>query len=303
MSIKKLFRNRNFILVLSVVLGLTIGERGAVWTQPLVLPILALIMTLSTTNITSREFASIKTMLGRILVPLLINYIAMGGIILLMGRWLIDDNEIWTGLVVLAAVPTAIAAIPWTNLLGGDTFFSLISVMGAYLAALVLTPVIMVLFLGIDFFNPVGLLILLGELILIPIAASRILLFTGLAKRIEKWRGTVVNWSFFIILFTIIGLNNQAFFGEFDVLVRLSIIGIMVSFVLSYAIELIAKAFHARQETIISLIFVGAMKNFGLASGIMLTLFTERSTITSSIFIVFGLLRTLWLGFHFKKPT
>ena len=119
----------------------------------------------------------------------------------------------------------------------------------------------------------------------------------------DKWRGTIVNWSFFVILFTIIGLNRQAFFGEFDILVRLAIIGIMVSFVLSYAIELIAKAFHARQETIISLIFVGAMKNFGLASGILLALFSERATIPSSIFIVFGLLRTLWLGFHFKKPT
>ena len=155
---KKLFRNRNFILVLSVVLGLTVGEQGAVWTQPLVLPVLALIMTLSTTSITSREFASIKTMSGRILAPLLINYVVMGGIILLMGRWLISDNEIWTGLVVLAAVPTAIAAIPWTYALGGDTFFSLISVMGAYLVALVLTPAIMVFFLGIDFFNPIELL-------------------------------------------------------------------------------------------------------------------------------------------------
>ena len=301
--ISTLPRNRNFILVLSIVLGLTVGERGAVWTQPLVLPVLALVMTLSTTSITSREFTSIKTMSGRILVALLINYVVMGGIILLMGRWLINDSELWTGLVVIAAVPPAIAAVPWTYILGGDTLFSLVSVLVAYLVALVLTPAITISFLGAGFFKPIDLLILLGELILIPLIASRILLFTGLTKHIERWRGTIVNWSFFVVLFTIIGLNRQAFFGEFDVLLRLAIIGIMVSFVLSYAIELIAKAFHARQATIISLIFVGAMKNFGLASGILLTLFSERATIPGSILIVFGLLRTLWLGFHFKKPT
>lgn len=267
------------------------------------LPVLALIMTLSTTSITSRDFASIKTMPGRILVALLINYVVMGGIILVMGRWLIDDSELWTGLVVIAAVPPAIAAVPWTYMLGGDMLFSLMSVTGAYLVALVLTPAIMIVFLGVGFFKPVELLMLLGELILIPLIASRILLFTGLIQRIDKWRGTIVNWSFFVVLFTIIGLNRQAFFGEFDILLKLSIIGIMVSFVLSHAIELVARAFHARQATIISLIFVGAMKNFGLASGILLTLFSERATVPGSIFIVFGLLRTLWLGFHFKKST
>ncbi|GAH36886.1 unnamed protein product, partial [marine sediment metagenome] len=77
----------------------------------------------------------------------------------------------------------------------------------------------------------------------------------------------------------------------------------VASFGLSYAIELIAKVFHAGQETIISLILVGAMKNFGLASGILLTLFSERATIPTSIMTVFFLSRTLWLGFHFKKPT
>jgi len=222
---------------------------------------------------------------------------------LLMGRWLIDDSELWTGLVVIAAVPPAIAAVPWTYILGGDMLFSLVSVTGAYLVALVLTPVIMIVLLGVGFFQPVELLILLGELILIPIIVSRILLYVGFTKYINKWRGTIVNWSFFVVLFTIIGLNRQAFFGEFDILLKLSIIGIMVSFVLSYAIELIARAFHAKRATIISLILVGAMKNFGLASGISLTLFSERTAIPGSILIVFGLLRTLWLGVHFKKPT
>ena len=301
MLVSKLFRIRNFILVLSIVIGLAVGEKGAVLTRPAVLPVLALIMTLSTTSITSREFASIKTMPRRILAALLINYIVMGGIILLMGRWLIDESELWTGLVVCAAMPPAIAAVPWSYILGGDTLFSLVSVVVAYLAALVVTPAIMIAFLGVGAVKPVELLILLGELILIPIIASRILLFTSLTRRIDRWRGTIVNWGFFIVLFTIIGLNRQAFFGEFDILLKLAIIAIVASFGLSYAIELIAKAFHVRQETIISLILVGAMKNFGLASGILLTLFSERATIPVSIMTVFFVSRTLWLGFHFKK--
>ena len=180
---------------------------------------------------------------------------------------------------------------------------SLVSLLVAYLVALVLTPTIMIAFLGVGSLKPVELLILLGELILIPIVASRILLFTSLTRHIDRWRGTIVNWGFFIVLFTIIGLNRQAFFGEFDILLKIAIIAIVASFGLSYAIELVSKAFHARQETIISLILVGAMKNFGLASGILLALFNERAAIPTSIMTVFFLSRTLWLGFHFKKPT
>jgi len=296
-----LLRDRNFILVLSVVFGLAIGERIAGWTQPAVLPLLALVMALSTASITSKELASLKTMPGRVVIAILLNYLVMGGIIILMGWWLIDDNELWAGLVVIAAMPPAVASVPWSSMFGGDTLLSLISLVGAYLLALVLTPVIIILILGIDVFSPVELLILLGELVLAPLIVSRVLLYTGISRRIEKWRGTIVNWCFFIVLFTIIGLNRQAFFGDFDVLLKLVAIGFVFSFVLSYAIELVGKAFHARQATIISMIFIGTMKNVGLASGILLALFSERATIPSSVFTVLGLARTIWLGFHFRS--
>jgi len=302
-SISKLFSNRNFILILAIVLGLTIGKLGAVHTQSLVLPALALIMTLSATNITAREFTSLKGMPRTILISLLLNYVVMGGIILLMARWLIHDSELWTGFVVLATVPPAVAVVPFSYVLGGDTLFSLIGMTGAYLAALVLMPAAMALFLGVDFFDPVGLLLILGELILIPVVASRILLFTGLAKRITRWRGTIVNWSFFVTLFTIVGLNRQAFFGEFDVLVRIIIIAVVISFVLGYAIKLFTKAWHIRRDTSISLILMGTLKNYGLASGILLTLFSERAAIPASVCTVFGILHMVWLGFRFKKTT
>lgn len=267
----------------------------------MVLPMLALVMTLSATGITSREFTSLKAMPRQILLSLLLNYGVLGGIILLMGWWLIDDRALWTGFVVMATVPPAVAVVPFSYILGGDTLFSLIGMTGAYLAALALMPAAMVLFLGVDFFDPLELLLILGQLVIIPIIASRILLFTGIAPRINRWRGIITNWSFFVVLFTIIGLNRQAFFGEFDILLRITIIAIVISFVLGYALELIFRALHVRHDTGISLILMGTMKNYGLASGILLALFGERAAIPASICTVFALLRIVWLGFHFKK--
>ncbi len=301
--IGRLLKDRNLILVLSIVLGLAIGEPVATRTEPLVLPLPALVMTLSAVNITSRELASLRTMPRTILLSLLLNYVVMGGAILLLAWWLISDENLWAGFVVLATVPPAVAVVPFSHVLGGNTFFSLIGMTGAYLAALIIMPAAMALFLGVGFFDPVKLLIILGELIVIPIVLSRILLFTGLMKRLSPWRGTIVNWSFFVTLFTIVGLNRQAFFSEFDTLLRVTVIAIAVSFVLGYIIELVTRALHVNRETSISLVLMGSLKNYGLASGILLTLFGERAAIPASVGAVFGILRVVWLGFHYRKKT
>ena len=284
-------------------LGLTIGKWGAIWTEPLVLPALAVVMTLSATSVTSNDLASLKTMPRIILISLLLNYVVMGGIILLMARWLISDNELWAGFVVLAAVPPAVAVLPFSYILGGDTVFSLMGMTGAYLVALVLTPAIMTLFLGIGFFDPVRLLLIIGELIVIPIVASRILLVTRLSQRIDRWRGTIVNWSFFAVLFTVIGLNRQAFFEDFGILLRIVIIAVVISFALGYVIEVITKALHVKEVTSISMILMGTLKNYGLASGILLTLFSETAAIPASVCLVFGILHLVWLGFHVRRPS
>lgn len=297
----KLFRNRNFILLLAVALGLAMGQQAASITEPTVLPLLALVMCLSAIDVTTRELISLRTVRGPAAYSLLLNYVVLGGAILLLAWWLIPEEEIWIGFVVLAAVPPAPAVVPFTYSLGGDTRFSLIGMTAAYLAALVILPAAMVLFLGLELFNPWKILLIIAELIIIPVVVSRILLFTGLARRILPFRGTIVNWSFFLITFTLIGLNRQAFFGEFDVLLRIAIIAVAISFVLSYVLELIGKALHLRRETVISIIFMGTLKNYVLAGGILLALFTDRSVIPVSVCLVFGIFTFVWLGFHLRQ--
>ena len=290
----KLLRNRNVILILAITLGLAVGKNIAVWTQPLVLPALALVMT-------SRDFTTLKTVPRTILVSLLLNYVVMGGVTLLMAWWLIDDPELWTGFVVIAAVPPAVAVVPFSYILGGNTLFSLVGMTGAYLAALGILPLAIILFLGVDFFNPVDLLLILAQLVLLPIVVSRILLYTGWAQRVNRWRGPITNWSFFTVLFTIVGLNRQAFFGEFTILFKIAVIAIVISFVLGEVIERLTRAWRIDRETGISLILMGSMKNYGLASGILLALFSERAAMPATICAVFGILRFMWLGFRYKR--
>lgn len=296
----KVVQNRNFVLILAIVLGLLLGENITRFTQPLVLPLLALAMTLSAMNIKSGDSLSLKTTSQTILYSLLLNYLVLGGFLLLMAHWLIGDNEIWIGFVLLASMPPAVAVVPFSHALSGNTRFALIGMIGCYVAAIAIIPLSMLIFLGIDYFDPLRLLIILGELVLIPILVSRILLFVGVARYIDPWQGTILNWSFFFVIFTLIGLNRQAFFGESDTILKICAIAFVTTFILGYLIGLLCKTLGIKRGTTISVILMGTLKNYALAGGILLSLFGERPAIPPSVCVMFGVLLVAWIGFRFR---
>lgn len=220
---------------------------------------------------------------------------------LLMARWLINDSEIWAGFVTLAAMPPAIAVMPYSYMLGGDTVFSLFGTTGLYLVALGLTPGIMMLLLGADFINPARLLLILVQLIVIPLAISRVLLSTGVARNVIKWRDTAINWAIFITIYIIIGLNRQVFFGQPSILFGVIIITIALTFGLGHAIDFIARRLNIDRSTTISWIIMGTRKNTGLTSVIALAFLGERATIPAAVVSMFAVLFIVWMGFYFKK--
>lgn len=220
---------------------------------------------------------------------------------LLMARWLINDSEIWAGFAILAAMPPAIAVTPYSYMLGGNTVFSLISTTGLYLAALGLTPGIMILLLGADYVNPARLLLILVQLIIIPLAISRVLLYKGLAQSIIKWRDTAINWAFFTTIYIIIGLNRQVFFEQPGILFGVIIISIALTFGLGHAIDFIARRLNIDRSTRISWIIMSTRKNAGLTSVIALAFLGERAAIPAGVLAMFGVLFIVWMGFYFKK--
>ncbi len=258
-------------------------------------------MTLSTIGITNRDLASIKSTHRLIPISLLLNYVVLGGIILLMARGLIDDSDVLLGLLVITAMPPAISVVPFSYILGGNMVFALIGTTGLYLAALGLTPLIMMLLLGADFLNPIELLLLLVQLIVIPLAISRILLFKGLAQSIDKWRDTAVNWCVFIVNFTIIGLNRQMLFGQLDILLKVVIIAAAVTFGIGHATNYIARKLHIDWSTRISWMVMSTRKNSCLASVVAIAFLSERAAFPAAIFAIFEVLSIMWWGFYFKR--
>ena len=298
--LKRLFQNTGFILILAVVLGL-IFNQGASTIRPVVTPILGVIMTFSVLSISSKAFTEFRTMLPPIALSIVLSFVVLGGAFIGLSALIIDDYEIWTGFVLIAAVPPAVAVIPYTYRLGGNTSFSLIGSVAAYLSALVITPLISISFLGVNFIEPTKLLITMTQLILAPLVLSRILRMTGIVPLLEKYRGIVVNWGFFIVVYIIIGLNRDTFLGEPLTLLRVSAIGFITSFVFTYIINYGGRFFGVSKADRISLILLGTRKNYGLAAAVSLAFFSPRVAMPTAVAMAFAILQFIWLNFTVKN--
>lgn len=295
-----LFKNSRFIFILAIATGLAFGK-GASYTEPTIAPALGLIMTLSILDISSRVFLDFKKILLPILLALVLNYVVLSGTFIGLSSLIINDSELHTGFVLVAAVPPAVAVIPFTYHLGGNTRFSLVGDVAAYLAALVVTPVICILFLGTNFIEPVRLLIILAELIIAPLIVSRILRRTRVVPTVERWRGPVINWSFFLIIYTMVGLNRDAFLQEPRTLLLVSAIAFASTFVLAEVINRISRLLGVDKADRISFLLLGTRKTYGLAGAIALIFFSARAAMPAAVVSAFSIAHFVWLTWWVKK--
>ena len=300
-NIQYLLRNRNTIMILALAAGLLWGK-GAQWTEKITLPALAIVMTLSVTGVKGNTFRSFKTLIAPIIIGIVMNYMVLGGVILGLSKLFIHDEALWSGFVILAAVPPAVAVIPFTVFLKGDTEFSLIGTLGAYLGALIITPLMALIFIGASFIDPLKLITIIIELILAPILFSRLLIMTGIARLIEPIKGDITNWSFFLVSYTIVGLNQQVFLTQPLSLFPVAMISVASTFVLGWIIELFGKIAHLNKKKTVSIVLLGTLKNYGLAGGLALSFFDTKTALPSTVSVVFMIIYIIWLEFKKKWP-
>jgi bile acid:Na+ symporter, BASS family len=285
-------------MILALATGLIWGE-GAEWTEKITLPALAIVMTLSVTGITGNTFRSLRTLIAPGIIGIFMNYVVLGGFILGLSNLFIHDEALRSGFVILAAVPPAVAVIPFTLFLKGDTEFSLIGTLGAYLGALIITPLMAVLFIGTGFVDPLKLMTVIIELIFAPILFSRILIMTGIARLIEPIKGDITNWSFFLVSYTIVGLNQKVFFAQPLSLLPVAIISVASTFLLGWIIEVVSKIARIDKRKTVSIMLLGTLKNYGLSGGLALSFFDTKTALPSTVSVVFMVVYIIWL--EFKK--
>jgi BASS family bile acid:Na+ symporter len=293
----RLLRNRDFILIMALTLGLLCGG-GARWTEKAILPALAMVMTLSTMGVSGSIFITPRKLVMPVLVGIALNYGVLGSFLLGMSSLFIGDKALRDGFIIMTAVPPAIAVIPFSVILNGNQNFALIATMGCYLGALILTPLIALHFLGAAFGDPGKIATIMIELILLPLLLSRVLLWMRWAERIDPFKGTITNWSFFLVTYTIVGLNRQLFFERPMALAPATLIALSSTFIMGWMIERISRLIRIDSKIAISLVLLGTQKNTGLAAGLALTLFSEITAVPATITTIFMLVYMIWLSFR-----
>jgi len=282
-------------LAMALLLGLFWGQ-GAKWTERTVLPALGLVMTLATMGVSGSIFLSPRELVRPALWGIALNYGLLGGLILGLSGLLIAEKDLWDGFVIMTAVPPAVAVIPFSVILNGNQTLALVGTIGCYLAALGITPLVAYFFLGGAFGNPVKIVVIMVELILVPLALSRVLIWTGWVKKLDPWRGTLTNWSFFLIVYTIISLNRQLFFDRPWALILPAAIALASTFLLGWVIETIGRWRGADTQTITTMVLLGTHKNTGLAAGLALSLFSDKTAVPATITTIFMLVYMIRLS-------
>ena len=295
-----LLNNSSFVFILGIVVGLAAGE-GASWTEPALVPVLAVVMTISLLDVSPRILVDFRKMLFPIAAALVLSYVIVGGLYIGLSSLLIDDVDLRTGFVLVAACPQAVSVIPVTFLLGGNLRFTLTGAVATYVAALALAPLICILFIGSSVIEPTRLLIVLGELIVAPMIAAQVLRRTRIMAAVDRWRPPVVNWGFFFVIYTVIGLNSELILREPRTLVLVSALAFLGVFVLGELINRVFGLVGVPKADRISLMLLGTRKNEGMAGAIALVLFSTAAALPAAVHLAVSIVNFAFLTWWVKR--
>lgn len=290
-----ILKNRNFILALAIVLGIFFGD-FAFSIQKLTIPALMLAMTVSTIQIDLKVLFALEGKMKQIISAFIVQYILLGGFMLLLAWILMPSEDLWIGYVLIAAAPPGVAILPFTNVVKGDMNLSFIGTIVLYFVALLVMPLMIFLFAGGAIVSPYRIILILVQLIIVPMLLSQIVRGTQLKSYIEKQRGNLINWSFFIITYTVVGLNRAVFISQPVILFRIFLVAFISIVIILIILSLYGKSFAVTVEETRSLKLLGSMKNAGFSAGIALYLFNEAASIPSAVVSVFYALYFIYLG-------
>lgn len=297
--ILKLILNRNFILVFAVIMGMTIGD-FATYLKEYTIYVLAITMIFSTTGIDSKALLPIKKLFKPMLVGTILNYFVFGAVVLVLAWFLMPSKELFLGFVVIVAAPPGVAVIPFSGILKGDIEYSILGVFGAFLASVVIAPLLIEVFASGASISALSLFVLMIKLVLVPLIVSRFLLYKPIFKYVAKIRGKVVDWGFAIIIFTAVGMNRSVFFSNPLILILVSIVLLTATFGMGTLFEFFSKKAGVKYERNITQVLLLTIKSSGFSVVTAMTLFGKEAAIPSAILAVIVLLYLLYLSIRLE---
>ncbi|NLA41988.1 MAG: hypothetical protein GX874_11410 [Smithella sp.] len=288
------------LYIIAVVTGVYLPQAGR-WAALLVLPALTIALTAALLRFPGGFFKNPGALFSGALWGNLMNYLILGNLILVGGIFLIRHENFWIGLVMVAAVPSALAVLPLSEKIGADQRLTLNGFAGTYLGAPLLMPLLGAAFLRYCSMPCEKLVILAVALILLPLLLSRAAVDRNWDEKIHRREGAVSDGCFFIIFYAVAAGNARLIRQAPSELIFILVLAFVSILLITVALLLTGRFFKLPRSRVSSLLLLGTMKNYGLAAGISLYVFNNEAAVPALVFSVFIFINALWLRFWFRK--
>jgi BASS family bile acid:Na+ symporter len=299
MALSTYLYRSNVIFLLALICGIILPQ-GFPIGNVLIMPALMVILTITLLRFPRGFFRHPGPLLSASIQGNVMNYLVLGNFIILSSIFLIHKQELWIGMVLIAAMPPPVDIIFLGNLLRTEKTSIFTGLAGAYLGALLIIPLI-----GLGFFKYILpnywniILIVLG-LIFLPLVLSRIAIEKTWDKIIEPYEETIIDYCSFIVFYTITASSRNLLINWSSDLFITASIAFVSTFFFAFAIRKIGIYFHSHENEITSFLLLGTMKDCGLAGGIALILFNQEVALPSLIFAIFTFIYMNWLKYKVR---
>lgn len=280
--VQKIILSFSVMVALGIALGLLTGGFPRFGSEISTIA-LFVAMTFSLQQISIRK--TVKQASKRImLLSFVVHFVFLSGIILFFGSFF--SSPLWESFVVMAAIPPAVAVIPITKILKGNLQQTIVSLSFLYLVALGLTPIFLFVFLGeqVAFWNMVKTVI---QFIVLPLLLSRLLRKLSFSSTQNT---VIVNLCFFVVMFTIVGLNRMALIQ--DIWLLLILTGVIMIRTIGTALVVfgIGEKWNMDRGISIPLALFASFKNDGLGLLIASTILPPLASVPFIIAIIFDMM-------------
>jgi BASS family bile acid:Na+ symporter len=280
---------------MALVLGLTLNDFSQLL-KPYTLYILMVTMIFSMTGIQTRAMFPLKNMVKPMLAGTFLNFFIFGTVIILLAWFLMPNKTLFYGFVVIATAPPGVAIVPFSGILKGNMNYSIIGILGAFLASIIITPLVIGIFTeGSTPVTSLELIWLMVKLIIIPLIISRLLLLPPLVNLVKTIRGKMVDVGFALIIYTAVGINRHVFFENYDILLLITLILLAGTFGIGSLFEFFMKRREKDSTILIPQTLLLTIKSSGFSVVTAFTLFGEKAAIPSAVLAVIVLLYLLFL--------
>ncbi len=215
----------------------------------------------------------------------LLNYGLLSGCIIAAAYFLVPQSGYFAGFVIMAAVPPAVAVVPFAYLLKGDTPSSLQGEVLCYMLALAAAPAITLFFLGftIDVLEMIWILL---SMLLVPLAIS-LLLGRRLAGRVEPFRKPVVNLAFGAITYIVIGMNQHSIVSDPVSLAPMLVVLAMASIGTGALVYFGSRRLGSGRERAVSYSLFAGLKNGGMSAAFAVILVSPAASLPAALHSLF----------------